>query len=225
MTATGINSWDEAVLSMPGSFEEIAMNGAHGGKGADANLYTMTMKGRTLTPDYHADRHVTHYFRLKFENSDATRSIEGSETMLRELMQLAESRIGEQEAWQKQSTHVSDDAPWAKNGYSRMKELYEKAKMLLKEDKAHINKVEMSQIAIALSTIINTMRPGNLPELEDLDELNTLLVKVRNSRGAMTTDRQKAIEYAEMVVRYVSDGSGTRDMIERAIRQLNESGY
>ena len=83
----------------------------------------------------------------------------------------------------------------------------------------------MSQIATALSTIINTMRPGHLPELEDLDELNTLLVKVRNSRSGMSTDKEKAVEYAEMVVRYVSDGSGTRDMIERAVRQLNELGY
>ena len=96
--------------------------------------------------------------------------------------------------------------------------------MLFKEDKVHVNKTEMSQIATALSTIINTMRPGHLPELEDLDELNTLLVKVRNSRGAMSTDKEKAIEYAEMVVRYVSDGSGTRDMIERAVKQLNELG-
>jgi hypothetical protein len=31
----------------------------------------------------------------------------------------------------------------------------------------------------------------------------------------------RTISYANMVIRYVSDGSGTRDMIDRAIRQLN----
>jgi hypothetical protein len=32
----------------------------------------------------------------------------------------------------------------------------------------------------------------------------------------------RAIGYAGMVIRYVSDGSGTMDMIERATRQLKE---
>ena len=225
MAATDIDSWDEATLHMPDSFEKTVMNGAQAGKGANANLYTMSIEGRTLIPDYHADRHVTHYFRLKYDNTDKNGIVDGSETILRELVQVAENRIGEQEAWLKESTHISSDAPWAKNGYMRMKDQYEKAKMLFKEDKVHVNKAEMSQIATALSTIINTMRPGHLPELEDLDELNTLLVKVRNSRSGMSTDKEKAVEYAEMVVRYVSDGSGTRDMIERAVRQLNELGY
>ena len=64
------------------------------------------------------------------------------------------------------------------------------------------------------------MRPGNLPELEDLEELNALLVRARNARDASSAARQDAIDYAEMVVSYVSDGSGTRDMIDRAIKQL-----
>ena len=71
-----------------------------------------------------------------------------------------------------------------------------------------------------LDTIINTMRPGNLPELEDLEELNAMLVRARNARDASSAARQEAIDYAEMVVSYVSDGSGTRDMIDRAVKQL-----
>ncbi len=31
-----------------------------------------------------------------------------------------------------------------------------------------------------------------------------------------------AIDYANMVIRYVTDGSGTYDMIERATKQLKE---
>ena len=64
------------------------------------------------------------------------------------------------------------------------------------------------------------MRPGNLPELEDLDELQQLLEKVRKQPQSETSDR--AISYASMVIRYVSDGSGTMDMIQRATNQLKE---
>ena len=32
----------------------------------------------------------------------------------------------------------------------------------------------------------------------------------------------RSISYANMVIRYVSDGSGTMDMIERATKQLKE---
>lgn len=65
------------------------------------------------------------------------------------------------------------------------------------------------------------MRPGNLPELEDLGELQQLLEKAKQ----LPTDNEKAnrtISYAGMVIRYVSDGSGTMDMIQRATNQLKE---
>ena len=67
------------------------------------------------------------------------------------------------------------------------------------------------------------MRPGNLPELEDLDELLPLLTKARENANP-SAKLKEAIEYAEMVVKYVSDGSGTQDMIDRATRQLKEAG-
>lgn len=80
---------------------------------------------------------------------------------------------------------------------------------------------DIDQIADALNAVINTMRPGNLPELEDLDELMLLLEKAK----LLPEDNDKAnraIGYAGMVIRYVSDGSGTMDMIERATNQLKE---
>ena len=43
--------------------------------------------------------------------------------------------------------------------------------------------------------------------------------------GGLPDTNEKAnrsISYANMVIRYVSDGSGTRDMIERATKQLKE---
>jgi hypothetical protein len=80
---------------------------------------------------------------------------------------------------------------------------------------------DIDQIADALNAVINTMRPGNLPELEDMDELMLLLEKAKH----LPKDNDKAnraIGYAGMVIRYVSDGSGTMDMIERATNQLKE---
>ena len=76
-------------------------------------------------------------------------------------------------------------------------------------------------MAETLNAAINTMRPGNLPELEDLDELMVLLEKAKQLPE--DNDRaNRAIGYASMVIRYVSDGSGTMDMIERATNQLKE---
>jgi hypothetical protein len=67
------------------------------------------------------------------------------------------------------------------------------------------------------------MRPGNLPELEDMDALLPLLEKARAKSTPQTKALNEAIEYAEMVVKYVSDGSGTMDMIEKATRRLQDS--
>ncbi len=72
-----------------------------------------------------------------------------------------------------------------------------------------------------LNAALNTMRPGNLPELEDLDELLPLLSRAKENANPSARLRE-AIEYAEMVVKYVSDGSGTQDMIDRAVRQLKD---
>ena len=74
---------------------------------------------------------------------------------------------------------------------------------------------------INLSAAINSMRPGNLAEPEDLGELLTLITQAKQSL-LNHNNLQKAIEYAEMVVRYVSDGSGTHDMIQRAIMLLSD---
>ena len=62
---------------------------------------------------------------------------------------------------------------------------------------------------------------ASLPELEDLNELQQLLERAKQ----LPNDNEKAnraISYAGMVIRYVSDGSGTSDMIERATKQLKE---
>jgi hypothetical protein len=51
-----------------------------------------------------------------------------------------------------------------------------------------------------------------------MDTLLPLLEKAKQQ--PKTKAVQDAIDYAEMVVKYVSDGSGTMDMIQRATDQL-----
>ena len=77
---------------------------------------------------------------------------------------------------------------------------------------------DINRQATELNAALNTMRPGNLPELEDMDDLLPLLDKAKAMPKSKKT--QEAIDYAEMVVKYVSDGSGTMDMIQRATDQL-----
>jgi hypothetical protein len=86
-----------------------------------------------------------------------------------------------------------------------------------------------------LNVILNTMRPGNLAELEDLQPLLELMEKVkelgvrneeigvRNEElGVRNEELGAALKYAEMVVKYVSDGSGTLDMIKEAERRIKK---
>ena len=130
---------------------------------------------------------------------------------------LAEERIKEQEAWLKMEKKVPEHAPWAPHGYARMvKEL--------NRIKQNAKNIDDSQ----LNVILNTMRPGNLAELEDLQPLLELMEKVkelgvRNEELEVRNEELgTAIKYAEMVVKYVSDGSGTLDMIKEAERRIKK---
>ena len=226
MAAEGIHNWDEATLNISSDMNEVVQHAAIRGTGAKANLYTMTCNGRTFIPDYDADQHVTHYFRLSFTDilpqetvSGAAEEADAANAALKEVMQVAAKRISEQEEWLAQTEKVTPDAPWAPHAFARMKALYQQAKELANrtDDNAL---AQAEQITVDLNAVINTMRPGNLPELEDLEKLSALLEKAKKTANPSLT-LLKSIKYAEMVVRYVSDGSGTRDMIERAVRELS----
>lgn len=88
---------------------------------------------------------------------------------------------------------------WAPHGFQRM----------LKAMKSDENIAE-------LNTILSTMRPANLAEPEDVESLKKKVVAFRKRLTALTPSELSAVEYAEMVIRYVTDGSGTRDMIDKA---------
>ena len=226
MAAEGIHSWDEATVDMAGDLSDITLNGAKTGTGADANLYTLTFKDKTFIPDYAADKHVTHYFRMNIPVDPSVKYVaevsEGiDKSALRELLLIAKTRQEEQTAWNALAVKVPEYAPWAVHGYGRMLEQAAKAQPFMDAPDDKYTQEEIDKVASALNAVINTMRPGNLPELEDMDELMTLL---EQAKQLPEDDRRanRAIGYAGMVIRYVSDGSGTMDMIQRATTQLKE---
>jgi len=227
MATTSIKNWDEATINVASDLSDITLNGAQEGTGANANLYTLTYGGRTFIPDYAGDEHLTHYFRINVEtdpNISLTSQLSPlapDKSQLRELLLIAKSRCDEQEAWNALTVKVPEYAPWASHGYARMMDQYEKTKSAMDAPDSQYSQEEIDKAASALNAVINTMRPGNLPELEDMDELMQLLERAKqlpeNDEKA-----NRAIGYAGMVIRYVSDGSGTMDMIERATNQLKE---
>ena len=136
-------------------------------------------------------------------------------------MQVARSRRDAQQAWHAMTVKVPEYAPWAPHGYARMMQQYDAARTLYDDPDRSSSQAAIDEMTTSLLAAINTMRPGNLPELEDLDELLPLLTRAQAVTDA-TPALREAVEYAQMVVKYVSDGSGTADMIARATRQLRE---
>ena len=196
MAATNIKSWDEATV--------------------DANAPL------NLLPDYEGDKHLTHYFRLNLPaaTSSVVADFSTDKSQLRELLLIVKSRMDEQQAWNDMTVKVPEFAPWASHSFARMAEQYRKTQPYMDAPEDRYTQEEIDKAASALNAIINTMRPGNLAEPEDLEELQSLLEKV--GKQPTNDSISRATSYANMVIRYVSDGSGTKDMIERATKQMKE---
>ena len=139
-------------------------------------------------------------------------------TQLRQLIALAHEREASQDAWTRLDVKVPSHAPWAPHGYARMIEAMHKAATVLDHKKA--TQVEVNAAAAELNARINSMRPGNLAETEDLDRLFPLLMDSRSLRNT-TPEVLDAVRHADRVFQYVNDGSGTPDMIDDAISRLN----
>ena len=117
---------------------------------------------------------------------------------------------------------VPDYAPWAPYGYKRMVEAKESARQIINH-KSPISDLKSDDVESAtanLNKAINTMRPGNLAEMEDLYLLSALLRRAGNTEDSSPEELRNAVAYGKMVVRYVTDGSGTKDMINAAVDRL-----
>lgn len=356
MTATGVENWEEATLTVDSYLNNIIANGSDGSKGTHGNLYTLSVGDKTFEPDYYRDENSTHYFRVDvvsdmkaeframlakkiedagvFQSKTYTRSsykilkkalkdakkicknelstqnqitnqialIEQAQNdlitkrinkstltatiqaaaakkekdytwdnygvlqrsierayeieqqnesqllidkqiltlqkdmealvlvssvdknALREVLSVAQERIKEQEAWNQLSVKVPEYAPWAPHAFRRLVWEVPKAQDIYENKDRNYTQGEVNTTVSALNATINTMRPGNLPEPEDLYPLRTLLRQAgRLLPNEKTPKIAEAIEYAQMVVDYVNDGSGTHDMIENATSKLREA--
>lgn len=143
---------------------------------------------------------------------------------LGEVLALAKERKDLQEAWNNLEVKVPEYSPWAPHAFRRLMHQLEKAQSVYQNKDKNYNQSEVNSTASVLNAAINTMRPGNLPEPEDLYPLSTLLRQASRVIPAdITPAITEAIEYAEMVVAYVNDGSGTHDMIQNATEKLREA--
>ncbi|MBR4434136.1 MAG: glycoside hydrolase family 127 protein [Bacteroidaceae bacterium] len=236
MAAKDLHTWDEASLDVEGFCGELAQ-GTSSSPNPDSSIphssFLIPNSTISFIPDYEADRHVTHYLRMNLIGASSDTSTLPAElltldaddedvldeTPLREAMQVARTRRDAQTAWNELKVKVPDYAPWAQHGFRRMMEQYDRSQRVF--DNLFRTQDDINRQAAALNAALNTMRPGNLPELEDMDGLLPLLERAKAVQQPSAALKE-AVEYADMVVKYVSDGSGTLDMIQRATEQLNK---
>ena len=228
MATTDVKSWNDADVSLSSALSEIQPLARTDAGGYNGNIYALSIPTRNLrfTPDYYQTGHSTHYLRL---NVKAQRKNTGNgridKTNLEHAIQVARERVKSQEDWNALTVKVPDFSPWAPNGYSRLVQQLEKADSLFNalpaagKDKGG-KQEEINNATSALNVAINSMRPGNLAEPEDLAELLALETSLKENVPNKSAELRDALRYADMVVRYVNDGSGTQDLIDKAIARL-----
>lgn len=220
MTTEDVKDWSNADVNLSSDLKEIQLNGASASTGKDGNLYTLSLNGLKFVPDYYEKNHSTHYLRLNVQS--AGKKVKGGKldkSGLEAAIKIASERKADQEKWNALTVKVPAHAPWAPNGYARLMEQLKNAEAVNGKAVKSLTQTEVNSAATALNMVINTMRPGNLAEPEDLSELQNLLTDTKEIRDKNTQVRE-AIDYADMVVGYVNGGSGTKDMIVKALDQL-----
>lgn len=230
MASPDIKEWKDADFSLSSDLREISLNGHTDDSGTNGNLYTLSLSGKHFHPDYFADR-STHYLRLHVDagsNSSLSRHSSRGFSLgsLEQAITLAQERVEQQNLWNSLTVKVPAFAPWAPHGYSRLLTELSSAKQILarskeKSDKS-LTQENINHAASALNVAINTMRPGNLAETENLADLLPLVGDARNIADK-SPELRNAISYADMVISYVNDGSGTHDLITKAIERLRKA--
>ncbi len=220
MTTEDVKDWSNADVNLSPDLKEIQLNGASDATGKDGNLYTLSLNGLKFVPDYYEKNHSTHYLRLNVQGGGKkAKSGKLDKSALEAAIKIASDRKADQEKWNALTVKVPAHAPWAPNGYARLMEQLKNAEAVNSKATKSLTQTEVNSAATALNMVINTMRPGNLAEPEDLSELQNLLTDTKEIRDKNTEVRE-AIDYADMVVGYVNGGSGTKDMIVKALDQL-----
>ena len=224
MATPDITVWEQAEFDLNPDLSDIVLKGHTADAGTDGNVYTLTLGDKTFYPDYYMTDHSTHYLRLNVLNTGkkAKKGKGVDKTYLEQAIKIARSRVEAQDAWNALETKVPAFAPWAPNGYARMLEQLAAAETIDAAKPRSLKQETVTKATSALNAAINTMRPGNLAEPEDLDALLRLVVETKEIPNKNTRLRE-AIDFADMVIQYVNDGSGTKDFIERARVRLEEA--
>lgn len=226
MAGTGAQTWNQATLNIDSRLSNITMGESNGvTTGAGANLLTLKLDGKEFQPDYYRNANSTHYYRINLTDAKSKKSkkVKIDFTELNSLLNLAAERKADQEKWNALSLKVPEYAPWAPFGYERMQKVMAQAQELVAKGKKKVTQDELEGTTAILNRAINTMRPGNLAEMEDLRELSGLLRRAGWPDDNTSAELKEAISYGRMVQKYVTDGSGTHDMIHAAVGKLKKA--
>lgn len=226
MAGTGAQIWNQATLNIDSRLSNITMGESNGvTTGAGANLLTLKLDGKEFQPDYYRNANSTHYYRINLTDAKSKKSkkVKIDFTELNSLLNLAAERKADQEKWNALSQKVPEYAPWAPFGYERMQKVMAQAQELVAKGKKKVTQDELEGTTAILNRAINTMRPGNLAEMEDLRELSGLLRRAGWPDDNTSDELKDAISYGRMVQKYVTDGSGTHDMIHAAVGKLKKA--
>lgn len=226
MAGTGAQTWNQATLNIDSKLNNITVGESNGvTTGAGANLLTLKLDGKEFQPDYYRNANSTHYYRINLTDAKSKKSkkVKIDFTELNSLLNLAAERKADQEKWNALSQKVPEYAPWAPFGYERMQKVMAQAQELVAKGKKKVTQDELEGTTAILNRAINTMRPGNLAEMEDLRELSGLLRRAGWPDDNTSDELKDAISYGRMVQKYVTDGSGTHDMIHAAVGKLKKA--
>lgn len=226
MAGTGAQTWNQATLNIDSRLSNITVGESNGmTTGAGANLLTLKLDGKEFQPDYYRNANSTHYYRINLTDAKSKKSkkVKIDFTELNSLLNLAAERKADQEKWNALSQKVPEYAPWAPFGYERMQKVMAQAQELVEKGKKKVTQDELEGTTAILNRAINTMRPGNLAEMEDLRELSGLLRRAGWPDDNTSDELKEAISYGRMVQKYVTDGSGTHDMIHAAVGKLKKA--
>ena len=226
MASTGAQTWNQATLNIDSRLSNITVGESNGvTTGAGANLLTLKLGGKEFQPDYYRNANSTHYYRINLTDAKSKKSkkVKIDFTELNSLLNLAAERKADQEKWNALSQKVPEYAPWAPFGYERMQKVMALAQELVAKGKKKVTQDELEGTTAILNRAINTMRPGNLAEMEDLRELSGLLRRAGWPDDNTSEELKEAISYGRMVQKYVTDGSGTHDMIHAAVGKLKKA--
>ena len=223
MAGTGAQTWNQATLNIDSRLSNITVGESNGvTTGAGANLLTLKLDGKEFQPDYYRNANSTHYYRINLTDAKS-KKVKIDFTELNSLLNLAAERKADQEKWNALSQKVPEYAPWAPFGYERMQKVMAQAQELVAKGKKKVTQDELEGTTAILNRAINTMRPGNLAEMEDLRELSGLLRRASCPDDNTSAELKEAISYGRMVQKYVTDGSGTHNMIHAAVGKLKKA--